>query len=91
MNKSNTQTKAHESNVCLCGCKVKTTRNFAPGHDARLHSLVLRVAKGEADKKELPKSPRVRAYLVSAPWMTKKIAKSIGLEKSSPRQTSASA
>jgi hypothetical protein len=66
---------------CLCGCGTKLTgkRRFSQGHDAKLHSLVLRVHRGQATKEELPTMPATFEYLRSAPWMKPEIAESIGL------------
>lgn len=71
--------KAQAKNTCICGCKTETGSNFAPGHDSKLHSLVARVAKGEAKASEVPKGERAREYLARAPWMTKKMRDAIGL------------
>lgn len=68
---------------CLCGCgaEVKTTSRFGIGHDAKLHSAVLKAAKG--DKAILAGLPLKReasaAYLRQAPWMTPEVLKAIGL------------
>jgi hypothetical protein len=66
---------------CLCGCGTKLAgkRRFSQGHDAKLHSLVLRVHRGQASKEELPTLPATFEYLRSAPWMKPEIAASIGL------------
>ena len=31
---------------CSCGCGSLTQRSFAPGHDARLKGLIIRVVRG---------------------------------------------
>jgi len=74
-----TATKA-TSKHCLCGCKAQTSSRFAPGHDARIHSIVLSIIKGEGKVKDLPSNEALQAYLASAPWMTKAMKKAIGLE-----------
>lgn len=69
--------------LCLCGCgaATKTTSRFGIGHDAKLHSAVLKAAKG--DKAVLAALPLKRettvAYLKQAPWMTPEVLKAIGL------------
>ncbi|MGK4002722.1 hypothetical protein WMF31_08875 [Sorangium sp. So ce1036] len=54
------------------------------GHDAKLHSIVLKVARGQAGRGALPeacfdKSSATVAYLRGAPWMTDEIREAIGL------------
>lgn len=82
--------------LCLCGCgaKVPGTSRFAPGHDAKLHSLVLKTVKAEGDKGKLAElakaTPAVllpkgevgklqTAYLQNAPWMDASLKKAIGV------------
>lgn len=69
------------SGECLCGCglQVGTKRRFAAGHDAKLHSLVLRVSRGQASRDELPVSEASKEYLRGAPWMKRELAEAIGL------------
>ena len=69
------------SEKCLCGCgaEIGPKRRFSIGHDAKLHSLVLRVHRGQAKKSELPNSEHTLSYLRSAPWMKDEIAESLGL------------
>lgn len=77
-----TQTKTSKTEAtskCLCGCGKSAHSNFLPGHDARLHSVALKIARGEAKLSELPKGERVTAYLSQAPWMTPQIRKALGL------------
>lgn len=66
---------------CLCGCgaEIGPKRRFAMGHDAKLHSLVLRVFRGKADKSELPTSEATTNYLRTAPWMKDEIREALGL------------
>ena len=45
----------NKSRVCLCGCGGVTGGNFVPGHDAKLHSRLRKVNKGEAKKSEISK------------------------------------
>ncbi len=82
--------------LCLCGCgaRVPGTSRFAPGHDAKLHSLVLKTVKCEGDKVKLAElakaTPAVigpkgdvgkyqTAYLQTAPWMDAALKKAIGI------------
>lgn len=66
---------------CLCGCgaELAAKRRFAQGHDAKLHSIVLKVARGQAAKSTLPATSTTVAYLRGAPWMTAEIRQAIGL------------
>ncbi|AUX46079.1 uncharacterized protein SOCE26_075840 [Sorangium cellulosum] len=71
---------------CLCGCgaQLAAKRRFALGHDAKLHSIVLKVFRGQADKSALPaacadSSSATVTYLRGAPWMTDEIRQAIGL------------
>lgn len=43
---------------CLCGCKTKVKRFFAPGHDARLKGMLLRgeISAPSREQKEFAKS-----------------------------------
>lgn len=41
-------------NDCLCGCGTKVKNRFAQGHDARVHSWLLAVERGERTIKSLP-------------------------------------
>ncbi|MCC6559672.1 MAG: hypothetical protein IT372_42690, partial [Polyangiaceae bacterium] len=64
---------------CLCGCgaEIGPKRRFSIGHDAKLHSLVLRVHRGKAKADEIPTEPTTLEYLKTAPWMTDEIAMAI--------------
>lgn len=66
---------------CLwrCGLQVGTKCRLAPGHDAKLHSLVLRVSRGQVGKDERPVSEASREYLCGAPWMKPELAEAIRL------------
>ena len=66
---------------CLCGCgtELGDKRRFAIGHDAKLHSLVLKVFRGKAQKDELPATDATRSYLQTAPWMTDEIREALSL------------
>ena len=68
-----------ELRPCLCGCGSASKSRFLPGHDARLHSIVLRIHRGKAPKDELTEASATLDYLKTAPWMTDEIAKSIEL------------
>lgn len=41
-------------NPCLCGCGITVKRRFAQGHDARVHSWLKHVEKGERKASTLP-------------------------------------
>ena len=45
-------------NACECGCGGDTKRRFVPGHDAKLHSMVLKVEKGKAKVGDFPEMHR---------------------------------
>jgi hypothetical protein len=66
---------------CLCGCgmQIGEKKRFVIGHDARLHSLALRVSRGKADKTEIPRTEATLNYLRSAPWMTDEMRVSLSL------------
>jgi hypothetical protein len=68
-----------ELRPCLCGCGSPSKARFLPGHDARLHSIVLRIHRGKANRDELTDASATLDYLKTAPWMTDEIAKSIDL------------
>jgi len=61
--------------ACLCGCgqMPNAKRSFSQGHDARLHSLVLRFVRGKDEKRLFPNTPETMTFLRSAKWMTKEI------------------
>lgn len=42
------------TNDCLCGCKTKVGGKFAPGHDARVKGMLLRIERGEESVDKLP-------------------------------------
>ncbi|AKT38271.1 hypothetical protein [Chondromyces crocatus] len=67
--------------LCLCGCgaTVDTRRRFLIGHDAKLHSLVLRAHRGKADKNDIPAMDPTRNYLQTAPWMTDELRDFLGI------------
>jgi hypothetical protein len=73
------QTVSSKSGHCLCGCGTGVKSRFVTGHDAKLHSLVLRIARGEAAKDALPGDQATREYLRSASWVTDEMAEAVGL------------
>lgn len=80
------KTVTNATGHCLCGCgaELGPKRRFALGHDAKLHSIVLKVARGQVGRGALPeacfdKSSPTMAYLRGAPWMTDEIREAIGL------------
>lgn len=66
-------------NDCLCGCGVKVKGRFAQGHDARLHSVCLRIYRQEAPADSLPRTEATLAYLRTAPWMDRSMSRALGL------------
>lgn len=64
---------------CLCGCGVVTAsakRRFLQGHDARLHSIVLKISRGKLEAKAFQGNEQTAEYLkADAPWMTGSIRK----------------
>ncbi|WP_437935274.1 hypothetical protein [Sorangium sp. So ce341] len=80
------KTVTNATGRCLCGCgaELGPKRRFAQGHDAKLHSIVLKVARGQAGRGALPeacvdKHSPTMTYLNGAPWMTDEIREAIGL------------
>jgi hypothetical protein len=80
------KTVTNATGHCLCGCgtELGPKRRFALGHDAKLHSIVLKVARGQVGRGALPeacfdKTSPTMAYLRGAPWMTDEIREAIGL------------
>jgi hypothetical protein len=43
---------------CVCGCKTQTTGFFAPGHDARVHGWIKKLAAGKMKPSEIPAAVR---------------------------------
>jgi hypothetical protein len=41
---------------CLCGCGQETLSLFAPGHDARVKGILLKVERGELTRDSIPES-----------------------------------
>lgn len=60
---------------CWCGCGGSTKSRFAPGHDAKLHSLAKKAARGEEDLNDavagLPHDAAVKEFEV---WYEKELA-----------------
>lgn len=75
------KTEKKNENLCACGCHNKAASTFLPGHDSKLHSLVMKISRGEAKTSELPKMKKTREYLVDAPWMNAKLRKAVGIQK----------
>jgi hypothetical protein len=48
---------------CACGCGGETTSYFAPGHDARLHGWITKLADGRIEPKDIPASTRAKLNL----------------------------
>lgn len=74
-----------EALVCFCGCGKKTAdhkRRFLQGHDARLHSHVLKVGKGEMAKSTVPtERPEVMEFIKTAKWATDEVLKAFRAAK----------
>lgn len=49
---------------CACGCGTETTGHFAPGHDARVHGWIAKLADGRIEPKDTNASWRAKAGLV---------------------------
>jgi hypothetical protein len=49
---------------CVCGCGGETTGYFQPGHDARFHGWIKKLASGKMGPSELPASVRKGLDLV---------------------------
>lgn len=79
--KAKTPIKNVELKPCLCGCGFASKSRFLPGHDARLHSIVLKIHRGKMGKDEMTYAPATLTYLKTAPWMTDEIAASIDLDR----------
>lgn len=53
-----TRTTKDDAHLCACGCSEKAGRVFKQGHDARAHSLLLKVERGELKASDIPQSLR---------------------------------
>ena len=42
------------TNQCLCGCGTTVKGRFAQGHDARVHSLLAKLERGDVARSGLP-------------------------------------
>lgn len=51
--------KLARARFCACGCGKLTARTFAPGHDAKARSLLLKVERGELNVSDSPPALRV--------------------------------
>lgn len=49
---------------CVCGCSTDTTGYFAPGHDARVHGWIKKLAAGKMKPSEIPAAVRNGLQLV---------------------------
>ena len=62
--KSATAAKAKEPKVkklkkthdCLCGCGTETLNIYAPGHDARVKGILLKVERGDMERSAVPET-----------------------------------
>jgi len=48
--------KPRKTHDCVCGCGIETLSVFAPGHDARVKGLLLKVERGELSRDAVPES-----------------------------------
>jgi len=48
--------KQRSSHNCLCGCGGETLSLFAPGHDARVKGIILKVERGQMKTDEVPET-----------------------------------
>lgn len=48
--------------ACACGCGGETSGFFCPGHDARMHGWIAKLADGRIEPKDIP-YPSTRAKL----------------------------
>jgi hypothetical protein len=64
--KKEEKTMEKKPNVCVCGCGRKVMKNFAPGHDARVYSILKKVGRGEADETAIPAAVRANKELLAA-------------------------
>lgn len=49
---------------CACGCGTDTTGSFAPGHDARMHGWIAKLADGRIQPSDVPAVVRKNLELV---------------------------
>lgn len=49
---------------CACACGGETTGYFCPGHDARMHGWVAKLADGRIEPKDIPQGVRNKLVLV---------------------------
>lgn len=50
--------KGPDRKLCACGCSKPTAWTFAQGHDAKAHSVLRKVERGELKFKDLPPTLR---------------------------------
>jgi hypothetical protein len=46
--------KPKKTHDCICGCKRETLSLYAPGHDARVKGILLKVERGDLKKEDVP-------------------------------------
>lgn len=89
--KPETDTKsAPKINDCRCGCGRKTGNLFAQGHDAKVYSILRKVAAGEAEESAIPEAVRDDPTLLleMRTKLRAKIAASVAAQRP-PREESA--
>lgn len=48
--------KLKKTHNCLCGCGAETLSLYAPGHDARVKGILLKVERGDLEKSAIPET-----------------------------------
>jgi hypothetical protein len=48
--------KLRKTHDCLCGCGTETLSLYAPGHDARVKGIILKVERGDLEKSAIPET-----------------------------------
>ena len=48
--------KLKKTHDCLCGCGTETLSLYAPGHDARVKGILLKVERGDLEKSAVPET-----------------------------------
>lgn len=78
MTKSNGTNGTHKQQVqCTCGCGEMTANLFKPGHDARLKSILRKIAEGDTSL-SIPALARERAKEIGFVRADSSLAKVLG-------------
>jgi len=54
--KEKKEKKPKSTHDCLCGCGNETASLYAPGHDARVKGILLKVERGDLEKSAIPET-----------------------------------